>query len=61
MVFDARMPPTIVTAWDENVKILLEQKKLRAAVPSEQGLDLRFIQKVVKSHPHLFADLKPVP
>jgi sulfonate transport system substrate-binding protein len=61
MVFDARMPPTIVAAWDENVKILLEQKKLRAAVPSEQGLDLRFIQKVVKSHPHLFADLKPVP
>jgi NitT/TauT family transport system substrate-binding protein len=60
MAFDARMPPTIVTAWNENVKILLEQKKLRAPVPSEQGLDLRFIQKVVKSHPQFFTDLKPV-
>ena len=34
-------------------------KKLRAPVPSDKGLELRFIDKVMKSHPQLFADLKP--
>jgi ABC-type nitrate/sulfonate/bicarbonate transport system substrate-binding protein len=59
MVFDARITPHTVAAWDENVQILLEQKKLRAPVPSDKGLELRFIDKVMKSHPQLFADLKP--
>jgi hypothetical protein len=48
-----------VAAWDENVKILLEQKKLKSAIPWQQGLELRFIEKVMKTHPQLFADLKP--
>jgi ABC-type nitrate/sulfonate/bicarbonate transport system substrate-binding protein len=59
MVFDARITPHTVAAWDENVKILLEQKKLRAPVPSAQGIELRFIDRVMKSHPQFFADLKP--
>lgn len=59
MAFDARITPHTVAAWDENVKILLEQKKLRTAVPWQQGIELRFIEKVMKSHPQFFADLKP--
>jgi hypothetical protein len=59
MVFDARITPQTVAAWDENVKILIEQKKLKSAIPSQQGLELRFIEKVMKTHPQLFADLKP--
>jgi NitT/TauT family transport system substrate-binding protein len=59
MVFDARITPHTVAAWDENVQILLEQKKLRAPVPSAKGIELRFIEKVMKSHPQFFADLKP--
>jgi ABC-type nitrate/sulfonate/bicarbonate transport system substrate-binding protein len=59
MVFDARITSHTVAAWDENVKTLLEQKKLRTAVPWQQGIDLRFIEKVMKSHPQLFSDLKP--
>jgi NitT/TauT family transport system substrate-binding protein len=59
MVFDARITPYTVAAWDENVKILLEQKKLKSAIPWQQGLELRFIEKVMKTHPQLFADLKP--
>jgi ABC-type nitrate/sulfonate/bicarbonate transport system substrate-binding protein len=59
MVFDARITPHTVAAWDESVQILLEQKKLRAPVPSSKGLELRFIEKVIKSHPQFFADLKP--
>ena len=59
MVFDARITRDTVAAWDENVKVLLEQKKLRSPVPWQQGLELRFIEKVMKSYPQFFADLKP--
>ena len=59
MVFDARITPHTLAAWDENVQILLEQKKLRAPVPQSKGLELRFIDKVMKSHPQFFGDLKP--
>jgi ABC-type nitrate/sulfonate/bicarbonate transport system substrate-binding protein len=61
MRFDPRITPHTVAAWEENVRILMEQKKLRTALPWQQGIELRFIDKVVKSHPQLFADLKPVP
>jgi ABC-type nitrate/sulfonate/bicarbonate transport system substrate-binding protein len=59
MVYDARITPNTIAAWDENVKILLEQKKLRAPLPWQKGVELRFIEKVMKSHPEFFADLKP--
>ena len=61
MTFDPRITPHTLAAWDENVKILIEQKKLRAALPWQQGIELRFIEKAMKSHSQLFADLKPVP
>lgn len=61
MTFDPRITPHTVAAWEENVRVLLEQKKLRSAVPWQQGIELRFIEKVTKSHPQLFTDLKPVP
>ena len=61
MTFDPRITPHTIAAWDENVKILLEQKKLRAALPWQQGIELRFIEKVAKAYPQLLADLKPVP
>jgi ABC-type nitrate/sulfonate/bicarbonate transport system substrate-binding protein len=61
MTFDPRITPHTIASWDENVKILIEQKKLKAALPWQQGIDLRFIEKVTKSHPQLFTDLKPVP
>jgi ABC-type nitrate/sulfonate/bicarbonate transport system substrate-binding protein len=61
MTFDPRITPHTVAAWEENVRILMEQKKLRSALPWQQGIELRFIDKVVKSHPQLFSDLKPAP
>jgi ABC-type nitrate/sulfonate/bicarbonate transport system substrate-binding protein len=61
MVYDARITAQTVAAWDENVKILVEQKKLRTAVPWQQGIELRFIEKVMRSHPQFFTDLKPAP
>jgi ABC-type nitrate/sulfonate/bicarbonate transport system substrate-binding protein len=59
MVFDARITQHTVAAWGENVRILVEQKKLRAPVAWQKGIDLRFIEKVMKSHPQFFADLRP--
>ncbi|MBI2157115.1 MAG: ABC transporter substrate-binding protein [Candidatus Rokubacteria bacterium] len=61
MTFDPRITPHTIASWDENVKILIEQKKLKAVLPWQQGIELRFIEKVTKSHPQLFTDLKPVP
>jgi len=61
MTFDPRITPHTIASWDENVKILIEQKKLKATLPWQQGIELRFIEKVTKSHPQLFTDLKPVP
>jgi ABC-type nitrate/sulfonate/bicarbonate transport system substrate-binding protein len=61
MTFDPRITPHTVAAWEENVRILMEQKKLRSALPWQRGIELRFIDKVVKSHPQLFSDHKPAP
>ncbi len=61
MTFDPRITAHTLAAWDENVKILMEQKKLKSAVPWQQGVEPRFIEKVIKTHPQFFTDLKPVP
>jgi ABC-type nitrate/sulfonate/bicarbonate transport system substrate-binding protein len=61
MVFDPRITRHTIAAWEENVGILIEQKKLKASLAWQQGIELKFIEKVMKSHPRLFADLKPVP
>ena len=61
LTYDARITSQTVGAWEDNVKTLLEQKKLKAPLPWQQGIELRFIEKVVKSHPQFFADLKPAP
>ncbi len=38
MTFDPRITPHTVAAWEENVRLLVEQKKLRAALPWQQGI-----------------------
>jgi sulfonate transport system substrate-binding protein len=60
MTFDPRITSHTIAAWEDNVRILVEQKKLRSALPWRQGIDLRFVESVMKSHPQLFTDLKPV-
>ena len=61
MNFDPRIPPSAIAAWDDNVRILMEQKKLRSAVPWQKGVEPRFIESAMKTHPEFFQDLKPVP
>jgi len=60
MTFDARITPHTIAAWEENVRVLVEQKKLRTPLPWQQGVEPRFIEKVMKSHPQFFADLPPL-
>jgi ABC-type nitrate/sulfonate/bicarbonate transport system substrate-binding protein len=61
LTYDARITSQTVAAWEDNVKTLVEQKKLKAPLPWQQGIELRFIEKAMKSHPQFFADLKPAP
>jgi len=61
MTFDSRINAHTIAAWDDNVKILMEQKKLKTAVSWQRGVEPRFIEKVMKSHPQFFSDLKPAP
>ena len=60
MVFDARITQKTVAAWEENNRILVEQKKMRAALQWQQGIEMKFVEKVTKSHPQFFADLPAV-
>ena len=60
IVFDARITPKTIAAWEDNNKTLVEQKKMKTALPWQQGIELRFIDKVTKSHPQFFADLPPL-
>lgn len=57
VTFDPRITPHTIAAWQENVRTLIEQKKLRAPLPWQQGIELRFIEKVIRSHPQFFTDL----
>ncbi len=59
--FDARLSKHSLQAFDESVKILVEQKKLRAPIPATRGMDTRIIEKVMRYRPDLFTDLKPTP
>jgi ABC-type nitrate/sulfonate/bicarbonate transport system substrate-binding protein len=59
--YDPRLSKYSTQAFDESVKVLLEQKKLRAPVAASRGMDLRFIERVMRERPDLFTDLKPIP
>jgi hypothetical protein len=59
-VYDPRLTPYTYKAFDESVRILIEQKKMRAPFPAERAYEPKFIQRAVRERPEWFADLKPV-
>lgn len=61
MQFDPRITKYTLESWDENVRALVEQKKMRQVLPWDRGNELRFIQRAEKEFPQLFGDMKPVP
>jgi len=60
MSYDPRITKYTIESWDENVRVLVEQKKLRKPVPWTQGIELKFIERAQKEYPQFFSDLKPV-
>ena len=60
MSYDSRITKYSLESWDENVRALVEQKKLRQPIPSSMGVELKFIERAQKEYPQLFSDLKPV-
>ena len=60
LAYDPRISPHSLQALDESVRALVEQRKLKAPVPRERLVDTRFIEKVLREHPALFSDLKPL-
>ena len=61
MRYDPRITKYTLESWDENVRVLVEQKKLRQAMPWSQGIELKFIERAQREYPQLFSDLRPVP
>jgi hypothetical protein len=59
MAYDPRITRFTFEAYDETLKDLIEQKKLRGAVARDTAFDTRFIERVVREHPQLFSDLLP--
>jgi ABC-type nitrate/sulfonate/bicarbonate transport system substrate-binding protein len=61
MRYDSRITKYSVESWDENVRVLVEQKKLRQHIPWAQGTESKFVERAQKEYPQLFSDLKPLP
>jgi len=60
MRFDPRITKHTIESWEENVLILVEQKKMRQALPWQQGIELKVIERVEKEYPQFFSDLPPI-
>jgi len=61
MRYDPRITKYTIESWDENVRTLVEQKKMRQPIPFSQGNELQFIQRLEREYPQFFSDLKPAP
>jgi hypothetical protein len=61
MSFDSRITNYALESWDENVRVLVEQKKLKQSMPWTQGIELKFFERAQKEYPQFFSDLKRVP
>ena len=59
--FEPRISRLSLQAYDDNLKVLLENKKIKAPVPRDQAFEPRFIDQAMREHPELFGDLKPIP
>lgn len=59
--FDPRSSRLVEESWNQENELLLAQKKTKRAVPLAEVFDPALTEKVLKEHPELFADLKPLP
>ncbi len=59
--FEPRVSRLSLQAYDDNLKVLMENKKIKAPVPRGRAFEARFIEKAMREQPGLFSDLKPIP
>jgi len=59
--FEPRISRLSLQAFDDNLKVLIDNKKIRAPIPRDQAFEPRFIEKAMREHPQLFSDLKAIP
>jgi ABC-type nitrate/sulfonate/bicarbonate transport system substrate-binding protein len=60
MAFDPRISKYSIQAFEDSVRILIDQKKMKSPLDMSKVVDARFIEKVQREHPEFFSDLKPV-
>jgi hypothetical protein len=61
MNFDPRISRHSVQNYDDSVQDLLDQKKLKDKISASEAINSTFVEKVMRSHPQFFADLRPIP
>jgi ABC-type nitrate/sulfonate/bicarbonate transport system substrate-binding protein len=61
MNFDPRISKHSIQNYDDSVQDLLDQKKLKDKISASEAINSTFVEKVMKSHPQFFADLRPIP
>ena len=57
--FDPRLTKAMLASLEDNNKLLLDQKKIKAPVEVSKALDKSFVEKTAKQYPQFFTDLKP--
>ncbi len=60
MSYDPRISKYSIQAFNDSVRILIEQKKMKAPLDTPKFFNTSFIEKTEKEHPEYFSDLKPV-
>ena len=60
MSYDPRISKHSIKAFEDSVRILIEQKKMKTPLDMAKVVDTRFIDRAEKEHPEYFSDLKPV-
>lgn len=59
--FDPRISRVVQESWDTDVKVQLEQKRVKQAVPFSQAFDTSFSEAIPQKYPDFLKDLKPLP
>lgn len=60
MPYDPRITKYTLQSYDDSVKILVDQKKLKTFVKASDSVSTTFIDALMKEQPSFFSDLKPV-
>ncbi|MCC7104761.1 MAG: NrtA/SsuA/CpmA family ABC transporter substrate-binding protein [Chloroflexi bacterium] len=58
---DPRISSQVRASWEQENKTLIEQKRIKEAIPLADGFDTSFAESFPQKYPGLYSDLKPLP